>query len=141
MAFAASTATPARNLPGAFYQTPATTRTTTVADPTRRRLFPEASRGGGSVFGSNPFPPANTTPSRGSGSLAVSSRGSGALVATGDDNGDGAAPEPTQLTPLQNAARAVNYNLKLDESFPELDSYCRRTCWPLRDMGYEGWRY
>jgi nuclear pore complex protein Nup155 len=37
-----------------------------------------------------------------------------------------AAPTEPPLPPILKAARSVNNVLDLDESFPDLDSYCRR---------------
>jgi nuclear pore complex protein Nup155 len=41
-----------------------------------------------------------------------------------------AAPEPP-LPPILKAARSVNQVLQADESFPDLDSYCRREYQPF----------
>ena len=37
-----------------------------------------------------------------------------------------ALPAPAVLTPIQKAAGSVNRVLQLEESYPDLDSYCRR---------------
>ncbi|KAK4161083.1 Non-repetitive/WGA-negative nucleoporin C-terminal-domain-containing protein [Cladorrhinum sp. PSN259] len=96
--------TPARPVPGAFFNTPAPAPDTGV----RRRLFTDTR------------PPS-------------SGASSGALVTTGN----AAAANPlsnTQLLPpatsedyssVTRAARVINRTLQLDESFPDLDSYCR----------------
>ncbi|PFH56451.1 hypothetical protein XA68_16489 [Ophiocordyceps unilateralis] len=120
MAF--SHTTPVRPVPGAFLSTPAVaSRLQAGSDPTRRQLFPMADSSstsavgavseGASTAASAMAPPAKTGGSSEAG-----------LVAT--------APLPPHrsenVPPVLKAAKAINAFLQLDESFPDLDSYCRQ---------------
>lgn len=91
-----ATATPARAVPGAFLNTPAPSRVD--YPPIRRRLFEDAPGG-----------------TQGQG--AVVQQQQGQLVQQN---------ETVSLPPLLRAARSVNAALQLDESYPDLDSYCKR---------------
>jgi len=97
-------ATPMRNVPGAFLNTPAIARQASQdqIDPVRRRLFTD-------------------TPS--TANAGVVSNATTASVPR-----PAALPPPNQPSPIQKAARAINSVLLTDESFPEIDSYLRRMC-------------
>ncbi|KAK3323968.1 Non-repetitive/WGA-negative nucleoporin C-terminal-domain-containing protein [Cercophora scortea] len=101
-----NTATPMRQIPGAYFNTPAPPGTNV-----RRRLN----------FGE----PATTVTSgsMGTTSASLQSNGSGPLAA----NGGGPPPPPARedLPPVLRAAQCINTTLQLDESYPDLDSYCR----------------
>ncbi|KAI8273865.1 Nucleoporin NUP170 [Colletotrichum sp. SAR11_240] len=109
--------TPARPVPGAFFNTPAASRFAgNDNEPVRRRLFLDGDGAQGStttgtsgaLVGGSTFAPAT-----------VSSVGtSGGLVSTSQ------APQQN-LPPVTRAAQAVNQFLQADENYPELDSYCR----------------
>ncbi|RDA83830.1 hypothetical protein CP532_5137 [Ophiocordyceps camponoti-leonardi (nom. inval.)] len=120
MAFSHST--PVRPVPGAFLNTPvAVSRLQSASDPTRRQLFSMADSNsspavgaasdGASTVASALAPPVDADASSQSG-----------LVAT--------APlppsRPANVPPILRAAKAINSCLQLDESFPDLDSYCRQ---------------
>lgn len=115
--------TPARPVPGAFFNTPAASRFAgNDNESVRRRLFLDGDGAQGStttgssgaLVGGSSFAPAT-----------VSSVGtSGGLVSTSQ------APQQN-LPPVTRAAQAVNQFLQADENYPELDSYCRRTSSPL----------
>lgn len=125
--------TPLRPVPGAFMNTPAVaSRFQSGSDPVRRQLFPTSSntQPGGQAGG-------NLVPS-GSGSAAT--HGSG-LASTGSSTaltavnaGDSSlapinplpVPRVENVPPVVKAAKAINAFLQMDESFPDLDSYCRR---------------
>lgn len=114
-----ATTTPLRQLPGAFIQTPAPPN-----DNLRRNLFadatPTGSRGG--PLGRDParplalgrFPPPPAVP------------GPPTTIAP--------PPAPENAPPVLKAAKVVNELLQLDESYPDLDSYCRRTGNPLPSL-------
>lgn len=97
--------TPVRQIPGAFIHTPAHG----VPNTTRRRLnFNEPAS---SAVGSAPAPLASTL---GSGPPELAT---------------GMLPPPQareDLPPVAKAAQVINQTLQLDESYPDLDSYCRR---------------
>ncbi|KAK3352608.1 Non-repetitive/WGA-negative nucleoporin C-terminal-domain-containing protein [Lasiosphaeria hispida] len=104
--------TPMRQIPGAYFNTPAPGANTGV----RRRLnFNEPAGAGvtaglgatGGPFNSQAVPPA---------------------VIPGVGTGSGLLPLPQgreELDPVAKAALSINKTLQLDESFPDLDSYCR----------------
>ncbi|KAK4134538.1 nucleoporin-domain-containing protein [Trichocladium antarcticum] len=101
--------TPMRQIPGAFINTPAPANNTV-----RRRLnfneTPGAGVGASGPLGSAPPPASNVL-------------GTGSLEAT-----TGMVPPPLvreDLPPIAKAAQVVNQTLQLDESYPDLDSYCR----------------
>ena len=106
------TATPMRQIPGAFFNTPAPTRNNPVA---RRLNFGDPATS--SSAGRNSI----------SGSLGVAS--------VPEPSPAPASTEPP-LPPVLKAARSVNQVLQQDESYPDLDSYCRRKsrmhCSPCR---------
>ena len=97
--------TPARPVPGAFFNTPAPGAQVQYP-PLRRRLFEDASVGNaGGVQGQG----------------AAVQQQQGPVVQQS---------EPASLPPLLRAARSVNAALQLDESYPDLDSYCKRKLSP-----------
>ncbi len=100
--------TPMRPIPGAFINTPAAGPNTV-----RRRLnFNEAaSSGTNGALGTAPAPITSTL---GSGQPDITT---------------GMLPPPQardDLPPVAKAAQVVNQTLQLDESYPDIDSYCRR---------------
>jgi nuclear pore complex protein Nup155 len=112
--------TPMRPVPGAFINTPAMPRgsVSSAADPVRRRLFPEpdptGARGQGNTpisFSANPTTAA-PVPAGGVGGVVSGSRSQ--------------LPPTDPSSPIVKAARAINSVLQTDESYPDLDSYCRR---------------
>ena len=100
--------TPMRPIPGAFINTPAAGPNTV-----RRRLnFNEAA--GGGTNGALGTAPAPITSTLGSGQPDITT---------------GMLPPPQardDLPPVTKAAQVVNQTLQLDESYPDIDSYCRR---------------
>jgi nuclear pore complex protein Nup155 len=98
-----------RQLPGAFLNTPAVQKT----DAVRRRLF-------------NDTPGPVSSSHTGTTSSAVVSNMSGSNMGLQSQSQSQAAPTEPPLPPILKAARSVNNVLDLDESFPDLDSYCRR---------------
>ncbi|KAG6012658.1 hypothetical protein E4U54_007381, partial [Claviceps lovelessii] len=122
--------TPLRPLPGAFLNTPAVaSRFQSGSDPVRRQLFPNASNlpSGGPV-GSNSAVSNSalvTTPAETQGSAT-------AVTTISARNVELAAvsalplPRPENVPPVVKAAKAINSFLQMDESFPDLDSYCRQ---------------
>ena len=97
-----------RQIPGAFINTPAPGPNTV-----RRRLnFNEASGAGTTgPIGTAPAPIASTLSS---GQPEITT---------------GMLPPPQvrdDLPPVAKAAQVVNQTLQLDESYPDIDSYCRR---------------
>ncbi len=96
-------ATPIRPIPGAYFNTPAPGANTAV----RRRLnFNEPTQG--------------SVPS-GLGPLATP------VESNGGNGGGLPLPAPREeLPPVAKAAETINKTLQLDDSFPDLDSYCRR---------------
>ena len=102
------TATPMRQIPGAFLNTPAPTRPDTV----RRRLFSEQSAAG-----------LISTTGGGSGPVAANASDSTPLQTLGQTQ---LPQSEAPLPPIPKAARSINQVLQLDESYPDLDSYCRR---------------
>ncbi|EFY99909.1 nuclear pore complex subunit Nup170 [Metarhizium robertsii] len=125
--------TPLRPVPGAFLNTPAVaSRFQSGSDPVRRQLFPASSNNqpGSQVGGNLASGGLGTTATQGGG--LASSRSSTALTAvnTGDAGLVAANPLPTprleNVPPVVKAAKAINAFLQMDESFPDLDSYCRQ---------------
>lgn len=128
-------ATPVRPVPGAFLNTPAVaSRFQTGQDNVRRQLFPvsEGSQSGAVPAGNT----SSTAPETRSGfvqpaapSTAASTTMSGGLVP------NTVQPARESLPPVEKAAKAINTFLQMDESFPDLDSYCRRKthCLPNRN--------
>ena len=97
-----------RPIPGAYVNTPAPP----TANPARRRLFTEASSSGAAAttqLGAAPAPLAST-------------------MAPGPEINSGLmTPQAREdLPPVAKAAQVVNQTLQLDDSYPDLDSYCRR---------------
>ncbi|KOS20452.1 putative nucleoporin [Escovopsis weberi] len=145
--------TPARPVPGAFLNTPAIAQRIQAQqqqqDPVRRQLFPsqetQVAQGNSAGSSSGLAPPAGTTTTAtttaattrsasatSSATLALSGAGVGAGVGVGVD-GAGLAtlnplppPRVESIPHVLKAARAINSFLQLDESFPDLDSYCRQ---------------
>lgn len=103
------TATPMRQIPGAFFNTPAPARN----DAVRRRLFSEQAGAGGT-------------------GTSMGASTSGAVAAVADNSRLQAVGQPQlpqsepPLPPILKAARSINQVLQHDESYPDLDSYCRR---------------
>ena len=99
--------TPMRQIPGAFINTPAPGPNTV-----RRRLnFNEPAAGTTGTMGTAPGPITSTL---GSGQQEIAT---------------GMLPPPQareDLPPVVKAAQVVNQTLQLDESYPDIDSYCRR---------------
>lgn len=98
--------TPMRHIPGAYIQTPAPAG---QRDPVRRKLN----------FG-------DTTTSTGHSSLPLTS-----TMRSGQTEIVTAIHPPSQppredLPPVSKAALVVNQTLQLDDSYPDIDSYCRR---------------
>ncbi|OLN97413.1 Nucleoporin NUP170 [Colletotrichum chlorophyti] len=111
--------TPVRPVPGAFLNTPAASRFAGDNETARRRLFAETetAQGSSTSGGSGPLVGAsNIAPA-----TIASATTSAGLVST-------TSSQTTQqnLPPVARAAQAVNQFLQADESYPELDSYCRR---------------
>ena len=102
--------TPMRQIPGAFINTPAPGNNTV-----RRRLNFNEPAGAG-VGASGPL---------GSAPASMASN----LGSAPPDIGTGMPPPSLvreDLPPIAKAALVVNQTLQLDESYPDLDSYCRR---------------
>lgn len=118
--------TPVRPVPGAFLNTPAVaSKFQSAADPTRRQLFP--------VSESNQPASRPAAPNRsGSESGALMGPVSRNEVSTTSGNGNlplqnaFLAPRSENVPPVTKAAKAINAFLQQDESFPDLDSCCRR---------------
>ncbi|KAM7203455.1 Non-repetitive/WGA-negative nucleoporin C-terminal domain containing protein [Naviculisporaceae sp. PSN 640] len=103
--------TPMRQIPGAYLNTPAPQGPNTV----RRRL-----NFGDATSSTAPSGLTNMPASR-----ALATAGSNDLI---DLNSGGPLPAPVQreeLPPVVKAAQCINQTLQLDESYPDLDSYCR----------------
>lgn len=127
-----------RAIPGAFLATPAP-QAGGLKDPVSRRLFPATS--------SNPALQGGLAQAAGAGRhpLAVSSvvqtaASDGTVDVMAGGNGALDRVQPS-LPPVEKAARVIDRTLALEESFPDLDSYCRRRfiqilprppCSPLR---------
>ncbi|UKZ82578.1 hypothetical protein TrVFT333_010370 [Trichoderma virens FT-333] len=115
-------ATPVRPVPGAFVNTPAVVaRYQTTHDPVRRTLFTSE--------GQNAQTSAATTTA----THGTVSTGTTAVATTATTEGGGLAsltplppPRVENIPPVLKAAKAINSFLQLDESFPDLDSYCRQ---------------
>jgi nuclear pore complex protein Nup155 len=100
--------TPVRQIPGAFINTPAPGPNTA-----RRRLNFNDVAGPGTT-GATGNTPAPITSTLGTGQPEIAT---------------GMMPQPPlseDLPPIAKAAQVVNQTLQLDESYPDLDSYCRR---------------
>jgi len=101
------TATPMRQVPGAYLNTPAAGRR---ADPVRRKLFDDLPRAASATTTGYP---------RG--------RDGADLPPSAQQLPQPPPAEATaSLPPILKAARSVNQVLQQDESYPDLDSYCRR---------------
>ncbi|KAM4058949.1 hypothetical protein HRG_008174 [Hirsutella rhossiliensis] len=119
-------ATPVRPVPGAYLNTPAiASRFQSASDPVRRQLFPVSE-------GSNPGPgaasavapagaTAQTPPAASSMAVGVGPPEAGLVSTTPLP-----APRAANVPPVVKAAKAINAFLQLDETFPDLDSYCRQ---------------
>ena len=97
--------TPMRQIPGAFINTPAPAGN----NATRRRLNFNEPTGTGAM--GNPPAPIGT------------------LGSDRPEITTGMLPPPQtreDVPPVVKAAQVVNQNLQTDESYPDLDSYCRR---------------
>ncbi|KAL2176873.1 Non-repetitive/WGA-negative nucleoporin C-terminal-domain-containing protein [Thermothelomyces heterothallicus CBS 202.75] len=101
--------TPVRQIPGAFINTPAPGPNTV-----RRRLnFNEAAGAGTTGTGTMGTAPEPITSTLGSGQQEIAT---------------GMLPPPQardDLPPVVKAAQVINQTLQLDESYPDIDSYCR----------------
>lgn len=104
----------------------------------RRQLFPtSATSQNVGQTGSN-MGPGNTVPaSHGVGLTPSASAPAGlAMSAAGAQDGGLVAANPLppvrvdNVPPVLKAAKAINSFLQMDESFPDLDSYCRRKLSP-----------
>jgi len=105
--------TPMRQIPGAYFNTPAPGANTAV----RRRLnFNEPTGAGTTGLGVGGGNPAGL----GSGNLPP-----GAIATAGAAGGQ-LQPVREELPPVVRAAQSINQNLQQEESYPDLDSYCRR---------------
>lgn len=116
-----------RPVPGAFMNTPAiVARYQTSHDPVRRTLFPVSE-------GQNPQTSSAATTTT-TAPLGMAPSSSTAVTTTsGNVEGSGlssltplAPPRVENIPPVLKAAKAINAFLQQDESFPDLDSYCRR---------------
>ena len=122
-----ATQTPMRQVPGAFFQTPAPGN-----DPVRRQLFPMTS----STMAASSGP--STSIAGGTQGLVSTTGSSGLIPSTSSGSLQHNILPPNQqpvdstasLPPVLRAAKAVNQVLQLDESYPDLDSYCKRTLVP-----------
>ncbi|KAM0247373.1 hypothetical protein ACHAQJ_009859 [Trichoderma viride] len=118
-------ATPVRPVPGAFVNTPAiVSRYQTSHDPVRRTLFSVSDGQSAQTSAA-----ATTTVPHG----AVSTGSTAATTTVANVEGVGLAsltplppPRVENIPPVLKAAKAINGFLQLDESFPDLDSYCRQ---------------
>ena len=112
-------ATPARPVPGAFFNTPAAQRFPAGADTVRRKLFSDAdatqhlSTSGGALNGVSKGATGSGSTGRAPASVAR------------------ALPAPENVAPITRAAKAINQSLQKDENFPDLDSYLRRQLCPV----------
>ncbi|PTB41657.1 uncharacterized protein TrAFT101_009736 [Trichoderma asperellum] len=120
-------ATPMRPVPGAFVNTPAiVARYQTSHDPVRRTLFP-VSEGQNAQTSSA----ATTTTTAPLGTAPASSTAVTTTSANVEASGLSsltplAPPRVENIPPVLKAAKAINAFLQQDESFPDLDSYCRQ---------------
>lgn len=101
--------TPMRSIPGAYFNTPAPGANTAV----RRRLnfnsdVGDKNQKGGLNTGA---PPVSET----------------TIMST---TGSQPKPPKEEISPVEKAAQTVNRTLQQDESYPDLDSYCRREYLP-----------
>lgn len=116
-------ATPLRPVPGAYMNSPAlASRFQAGHDPVRRQLFPIAEA---SLAGSG----APASASLASAPLPAVSAAMGPVDAAHAGLAPAAPlppPRAENVPPVVKAAKAINAFLQLDESFPDLDSYCRR---------------
>ncbi|KAK1749525.1 Non-repetitive/WGA-negative nucleoporin C-terminal-domain-containing protein, partial [Echria macrotheca] len=94
-------ATPVRQIPGAYFNTPAPGANTAV----RRRLN----------FNEPAVPAAIAGPD------AANHPDNAVAALAGPETG----PERQEMAPLTKAAASINQTLQADESYPDLDSYCR----------------
>lgn len=123
--------TPLRMPPGAFLNTPAVTaKFQNAQDPARRQLFPGSeNRQSGANLAGKPLPnSASSTSLHQETSLATQPGRSQSEM--GPLAGTNPLPVPVarveNVPPIVKAAKAINSFLQADESFPDLDSYCRR---------------
>ncbi|TPX11780.1 uncharacterized protein E0L32_007517 [Thyridium curvatum] len=103
--------TPMRPVPGAFFNTPAPG----ARDPVRRRLFDEPPPASGDLARTNSF----------SGGVSFQGRGAGSELQAPSQQAQPTPDPVASLPPVVKAARYVNGVLQHDESYPDLDSYCR----------------
>jgi nuclear pore complex protein Nup155 len=116
--------TPARNVPGAFFETPAHLRFSTGPDPARRRLFgdSQATQAGRNALGPDNSVIGGQAPATSTTSIPAStSGGDGGLTPLGR-----LSTPSESISPIARAAKAINQFLQADENYPDLDSYCRR---------------
>lgn len=107
--------TPMRPVPGAFLNTPGP----------GTRLFSDATSTASTTSFGNRQSTGTTTGS------SVASTGGGGTLSSGSAGGtvstsSGGLPARDELPPVVKAAQSINQTLQLDESYPDLDSYCRR---------------
>ncbi|KAK1836872.1 Non-repetitive/WGA-negative nucleoporin C-terminal-domain-containing protein [Podospora conica] len=106
--------TPMRPVPGAFLNTPGP----------GTRLFGDTTNGN-SVSGFGTRQPSATTAA----SSALSAKGGGTATSAAPGGlvggSAGGLPPRDELPPVVKAAQSINQTLQLDESYPDLDSYCR----------------
>ncbi|PHH91198.1 hypothetical protein CDD83_1384 [Cordyceps sp. RAO-2017] len=112
--------TPVRPVPGAFLNTPAVaSRFQSGPDPLRRQLFPVSEGGQGAAANAGAL--TSKTPPPSSVAVASAPEAAGLVAATPLP-----PPRAENVPPVVKAAKAINAFLQLDESFPDMDSYCRQ---------------
>ncbi|KAG5951413.1 hypothetical protein E4U53_003149 [Claviceps sorghi] len=122
--------TPLRPVPGAFLNTPAVaSRFQSGSDPVRRQLFPTSSslpsggQAGGNLAGGNSALATTSAEAQGSSTAVTTISARNAELAATNAL---PLPRPENVPPVLKAAKAINSFLQMDESFPDLDSYCRQ---------------
>lgn len=126
--------TPLRPVPGAFLNTPAVaSRFQSGSDPVRRQLFPTSSSAQSGGQGGGNLVSGNSIPALVPGGSVRTQESSETLTTVSDSSDSGfvaanplPAPRVENVPPILKAAKAINSFLQMDESFPDLDSYCRR---------------
>lgn len=102
------------------------------SDPVRRQLFPTSSntQPGGQAGGNLAPSGSGSAATHGSGLTSTGSSTALTAVNAGDSSLAPINPLPVprveNVPPVVKAAKAINAFLQMDESFPDLDSYCRR---------------
>ncbi|GAO18956.1 hypothetical protein UVI_02059370 [Ustilaginoidea virens] len=126
--------TPLRPVPGAFLNTPAVaSRFQSGSDPVRRQLFPTSSSAQSGGQGGGNLVSGNSIPALVPGGSVRTQESSETLTTVSDSSDSGfvaanplPAPRVENVPPILKAAKAINSFLQMDESFPDLDSYCRQ---------------